>query len=114
GGAIVAGHYADGEIAQALRPDGRVVYSNGIGAAGVAPPPHGDWARLIVNAATCVHPGGSLWGATSDGTLFGVDVATGHGTLVGPLPTSGNAGSTEIEFDPASGRAYLQTRDGFM
>lgn len=46
GDGIVDGHYADGEIAHAYRPDGRVIYSNGLGGSiGGA----GDWPRIIAN-----------------------------------------------------------------
>ena len=45
GAGIVNGHYADGEIAQAYRPDGRVVYSNGSDWTGGT----GDWDKLIAN-----------------------------------------------------------------
>jgi flagellar hook capping protein FlgD len=49
GGGIANGHYADGEIAQAYRPDGRVIYSNGTGSVPLAGT--GDWAKIIANAA---------------------------------------------------------------
>jgi hypothetical protein len=49
GGGVVNGHYADAEIAQAYRPDGRVIYSNGSGAAPTAG--SGDWVKVIANAA---------------------------------------------------------------
>jgi hypothetical protein len=51
GAGLVDGHYDDGEIAQAYRPDGRVVYSNGAGAAAFGGT--GDWPRLVANAFTC-------------------------------------------------------------
>jgi len=51
GAGIVDGHYDDGEIAQAYRPDGRVVFSNGAGSAGLGGT--GDWPRLVANAFTC-------------------------------------------------------------
>lgn len=53
---IVDGHFTDGEIAHAYRPDGRVVYSNGSGAASALGT--GDWPRLVANAITCSPAGG--------------------------------------------------------
>jgi hypothetical protein len=47
GAGIVDGHFGDGEIAQAYRPDGRVVYCNGAGPASST----GDWAQIVANAA---------------------------------------------------------------
>jgi hypothetical protein len=49
GGGVVNGHYADGEIAQAYRGDGRVIYSNGSGEATLGGT--GDWAKLMANVA---------------------------------------------------------------
>ena len=54
GSGIVNGHYVDGEIAQAYRPDGRVIYSNGGGAATISGA-SGDWPKIIANAAMA-HP----------------------------------------------------------
>lgn len=51
GAGAVDGHYADAEIAQAYRPDKRVIYSNGCGAAGLGAT--GDWPRLIANSCSC-------------------------------------------------------------
>jgi hypothetical protein len=48
GTGIQDGSYVDGEIAQAYRPDGGVVYSNGAGGAPVIGT--GDWPQLIANA----------------------------------------------------------------
>ena len=48
GDGIPDGNFSDGEIAQAFRPDGRVVYSNGSGAAGTLGT--GDWPQLVANA----------------------------------------------------------------
>ena len=54
GAGIANGHYTDGEIAQAYRPDGRVVYSNGAGSiqnGGAS----GDWPKIVANIAMA-HP----------------------------------------------------------
>lgn len=55
GNGIVDGHYLDGEILAAYRPDGRVIYLNGQGAGGYGT---GDWARLYANACTATFPAG--------------------------------------------------------
>lgn len=54
GAGVVDGTYQDGEIAHAYRPDFRVVYSNGSGAAGIGGGT-GDWARLIANACAAAY-----------------------------------------------------------
>jgi hypothetical protein len=51
GGGIVDGHYFDGEIAHAYRPDFKVIYSNGAGAIQLGGT--GDWALLVSNACAC-------------------------------------------------------------
>jgi cysteine-rich repeat protein len=48
GSGIADGHYADGEIAHAYRPDFKVIYSNGFGDAALGGT--GDWPRLIANS----------------------------------------------------------------
>ena len=55
GNGNVDGHYLDGEILAAYRPDGRVIYLNGQGAGGYGT---GDWARLYANACTATFPAG--------------------------------------------------------
>ncbi len=50
-----------------------------------------------------------LYGATRNGQLFTVNLSTGVGTLVGNLPSSG---STEIEFNNNTRRAFTQFPDG--
>lgn len=50
-----------------------------------------------------------LYGATRSGELFTVNLGTGAGTLVGNLPSSG---STEIEFNNNTRRAFTQFPDG--
>jgi hypothetical protein len=109
GGGIVEARYADGEIAHAYRPDRRVIYTNGLG------PPllgTGDWPRLIANACDCGQPDGNAFACNNAGQLFVVNTSTGAGAFAANLPTGG-AGSTEIEIDPVTGRAWLQARDGF-
>lgn len=65
GGGLVDGHYADGEISGAYRPDYKVLYTNGAGAFPISGA--GDWAKLIANACACT--GGptatekTTWGA---------------------------------------------------
>lgn len=57
GGGLQDGSYLDGEIAHAYRPDFKVVYSNGAGAAQLGCT--GDWARLVANACLA---GGAVCG----------------------------------------------------
>ncbi|HUQ95838.1 MAG TPA: hypothetical protein VM120_29445, partial [Bryobacteraceae bacterium] len=45
-----------------------------------------------------------LYGSSGDGSLFTINLITGTGTLVGPLPVL----PTEIEADNRTGRAYVQ------
>ena len=56
-----------------------------------------------------VPAGGTLYGATRAGDLFTIDLSTGAGTLVGFLQSS----TTEIEYDPLTGRAFSQFPGGF-
>jgi hypothetical protein len=49
-----------------------------------------------------------LYGSSRFGQLFTIDVNTGAGMLVGQLPI----GTTEIEIDNLSGRAFAQAPDG--
>jgi hypothetical protein len=58
GNGIVDGHYTDGEVMAAYRPDGRVIFLNGTGDGSYIPA--GDWARLFANACTVVFPTGHL------------------------------------------------------
>ncbi len=51
---------------------------------------------------------GSLYGSSSDGQLFVIDLATGTGIPVGQLPT----GSTEIECNPVNNDCFVQDRNG--
>ncbi len=53
-----------------------------------------------------------LYGCDSSGRLFTIDVSTGAGTYVGDLPVYPDPGATEMEFDDASGMAFVQGRDG--
>jgi hypothetical protein len=48
GSGVADGHYQDGEIAHAYRPDFKVIYSNGSGATQLGCT--GQWAQLIANA----------------------------------------------------------------
>ncbi len=50
-----------------------------------------------------------VYGASRNGQLFTVNLSTGAGTLVGSLPSSG---STEIEFNNDTRRAFTQFPDG--
>jgi hypothetical protein len=65
GPGLVDGHYTDGEIAQAYRPDFRVIYSNGSGAFQLGG--MGDWGKLISNSCAC-----------SDGPTPTENVTWGH------------------------------------
>ena len=48
GSGVADGHYQDGEIAHAYRPDFKVIYSNGSGATQLGCT--GQWAQLVANA----------------------------------------------------------------
>jgi hypothetical protein len=48
----------------------------------------------------------TLYGANTAGVLHTININTAVATLVGTMPTSP---STEIEYDPATGRAFSQT-----
>ena len=52
--------------------------------------------------------GGVLYGSSRAGELFTIDASTGSGALVGFLADA----STEIEYDPLTGRAFSQFPDG--
>jgi hypothetical protein len=108
GDGLVDGYYDDGEIAIAYRPDRRVVYANG------AEPmtAYGDWPRLLANLARCGIDTGSLYACTNEGVLFGLDPVRGLGGYIADLPTAYGDGATEIEYDPGTGMAWLQIRDG--
>jgi hypothetical protein len=56
-------------------------------------------------AEVCLEAAGlpTLYGSSSGGELFSLDLHTGAGRVVGTLPTS----ATEIEYDEISGRAFL-------
>jgi hypothetical protein len=69
GAGVVDGNYLDGEIGHAFRPDYKVIYSNGAGAAALGGT--GDWARLVANACSCGNVTGTeeaTWGKVK--TLF--------------------------------------------
>ncbi len=57
GAGVQDGTYDDGEIAQAFRPDYRVIYSNGAGGSPVLG--GGDWAQLICSACSCSYSYGA-------------------------------------------------------
>jgi hypothetical protein len=67
GAGAVDGHYTDGEIAHAYRPDRRVIYSNGCGdAVNAGVGASGDWPILIANSCACAEEVPTLsntWGA---------------------------------------------------
>jgi hypothetical protein len=109
GGGLVDGHYTDGEIATAHRPDRRVIYLNGAGAplAGT-----GDWGQLVANACLSTTPTGNLFACTDAGELLHIDVADGSGHHAAYLPSYGVAGAAEIDYDPASGTPWVQGWDG--
>ena len=71
---------------------------------------------FTVNEAGPQPSTGALYGSDRSGRLFTVDVNTGLGTFVGNLPTFSTTdhhlGSTEIEYDNSTGRAWVQVRDG--
>jgi hypothetical protein len=48
GSGAAAGYYTDGTIAQAYRPDFRVIFSNGAGDSALGGT--GDWPRLMANS----------------------------------------------------------------
>jgi hypothetical protein len=52
---------------------------------------------------------GTLYGASRSGQLYTINLASGAGTLVGQLP---GPGSTEIEYNNITGRAFTQFPDG--
>src|SRR5438876_1516611 len=119
GSGQVDGHYRDGEIAIAYRPDLRVIYINGTGAEQLGEEVPEDFATLVGNAFLCSRPPApppssrALQGCNRAGQLFWIDVLTGRGTYLGNLPTLATGrGTAEIEFDKLSGRAYVQCRDG--
>ena len=122
GSGRVDGHYRDGEIAAAYRPDKKVIYINGCGATQLGEETNGaqeNFANLVGNAFLCSRPASTppashaLYASNRAGQLFWIDVTTGHGTYVGNLPTfSGARGAGEIKFNKLSGRAYVQARDG--
>jgi cysteine-rich repeat protein len=53
GSGIADGHYADGEIAHAYRPDYKVVFSNGGGTTTLLGA--GDWPRLVANSCSAAY-----------------------------------------------------------
>ena len=113
GAGKVDGHYADAEISFAYRPDRRVIYANG--GANATFGGTGDWPRLIANACDCGNLTGNALACTNTGVAYGVNTQTGAGTFAYNLPTFGSgAGSTEIEIDPVTSKAWLQARDGFF
>jgi hypothetical protein len=117
GDGLVAGHYQDGEIAQAYQPDFSVIYTNGTGAIQLGGSSD-YWGRLIANASQCAPPGPppprpTLYACNGAGQLFTIDVTTGQGTLVGNLPVlASGQGASEIEYGLLADRAWLQMKDG--
>ncbi|MDX2436193.1 MAG: hypothetical protein QNL88_03980 [Acidobacteriota bacterium] len=82
GTGVQDGSYLDGEIGHAYRPDFKVIYSNGGGAAQLLGT--GDWPLLVANACRAGHSGPVLYAVDdSDDSLYTVDIATGVSTLVG-------------------------------
>ncbi len=111
GNGLVDGRYADGEIAHAHRPDRRVIYSNGGG--GSALLGAGQWPRLVANACDCGPLTGNLFASTQVGQMYTISPLTGAAFFAANLPTfAGGEGATEIEVNPANGRAWVQARDG--
>jgi hypothetical protein len=109
GAGQVDGHFADGEIAVAYRPDRRVVYVNG-SAGGLSGT--GDWAQVMANIALAHDDGGVLYGCTSPGELVKIDVEDGSAHWAANLPGFGATGASEIVFDSNSGTAWVQGFDG--
>jgi hypothetical protein len=108
GGGLRDGSYVDGEIALAYRPDRRVVYLNGEGNARLGGGT-GDWPQLVANACECRIEGGQMLASTGSGTLYNIDLVTGNGYGIGPLPNC----STEIEYLDGPGEAWSQSCAGF-
>ena len=53
-----------------------------------------------------------LEGCDNSGRLFLLNLTTGTGTLICNLPTYPDPGATEIEYDQATAKAFLEARDG--
>ena len=53
-----------------------------------------------------------LYGCDNAGRMFIINTTTGAGTQLCTLPTHPDPGATEIDFDPVSGMAFVQARDG--
>jgi hypothetical protein len=75
-------------------------------------------AAFLVFAAILAGAGSAsaqrLYGCDSTGRLFTIDLVTGAGTHVCDLPVHPDPGATEMEFDDASGMAFVQARDGIF
>jgi hypothetical protein len=120
GAGVADGHYADGEIAAAYRPDFHVIYLNGTLVGSPPAPALDEWPRLIANACTCPGPGPpapparpAMYGASGDGQLFSLDVTSGAGTWVGQLPTyAPAAGIGDIAHDRVTNAAWLSDAGG--
>jgi trimeric autotransporter adhesin len=71
-------------------------------------------ALLTVSASptASIAYGQTLYASANNGNLYSVNTTTGAATLVGNFDGGTLLGSTEIEYDYASGRAYSQSRDG--
>ncbi len=68
----------------------------------------------LAGAAERAAAAGILYGSDNNGNLFTVNIVTGVGTPVGVPGTLGASCCTEIEFDPLTGQAHAQDRDGFF
>jgi hypothetical protein len=70
---------------------------------------------VLCGSASLAHAQSELLGMDTQGNLFSVDTQSGAGTLIGTLQFPGGGdfqGYNEIVFDPATGRAFAQERDG--
>jgi hypothetical protein len=95
---VLDGTYNDGEIATAHRPDGRVMYMNGVGPpVGAA----GDWARIVANFALWRFLGGSLFASGEDGKYYAIHLRTGKAIALGTTLPLGPTG--DIDFDETTG-----------
>lgn len=115
GAGVADGHYADGEIALAYRPDFEVVYLNGIPAGCLD-----EWPRLVANAGTCVSALAALPARAGAGSLAcepcGAPLAAGghtsfraarpntsRGALANPVASTGRNLATTVQDLPLAG-----------